>query len=233
VLGGGGGKPVPLVTNQTLAKAEAAITKAGLKFQVHRQPSDVVKKGLVIDTSPAGGNVVAAGSKVVIDVSTGPQKVSVPDVRGKSASAATQLLQAKGFQVSQQTAQNSTAAPNTVVSQSPGPGKMVTKGSSVTLFVSPGGNKLPNVVGQNVQLAEGELQNAGFTFNVQYQPVTGVADGTVLNQSPHNVGQVYPAGTKVTLTVAQAVTPSATPTVTPTASPTPTGIIPTSGTNGH
>ncbi|MBO0777100.1 MAG: Stk1 family PASTA domain-containing Ser/Thr kinase, partial [Actinobacteria bacterium] len=111
ILGGGGGKPVPLVTGQTLRSAEAAITKAGLKYRVHRENNPSVQSGRVISTSPAGGNVAPAGSVVTIDVSKGPSKVPVPDVRGSSQSAATSRLENAGFHVHQQTVQSSTATP--------------------------------------------------------------------------------------------------------------------------
>ncbi|MGE5134300.1 MAG: Stk1 family PASTA domain-containing Ser/Thr kinase [Gemmatimonadota bacterium] len=231
ILGGGGGKAVPIVNGQTLSQAQSAITRAGLKPRVHYETSDSVPKNHVIGTNPAGGNVVAAGSVVVIDVSSGPQKVSVPDVRNKSQQDATSILQNAGFQVTTQQSQNTSVPPNTVVKQNPPPGSKVAKGSTITIYVSPsGGNQVPNVIGQNIDLAKGELTNAGFQVNVQYQPVTGVPDGTVLNQSPHSgSGKYYPAGTVVTITVAQAATPTPTPSATPTATATPTIPLPTAG----
>ena len=230
IMGGGGGKAVPIVTGQTLSQAKTAITNAGLKSSVHYENSASVAKNHVISTNPAGGNVVAAGSVVTINVSSGPQQVSVPDVRGKSQSAATAELQSAGFQVNPQQSQNTSVAPNTVVRQNPSPGTKVAKGATITIYVSAGGSQVPNVVGENVNLAKGQLANAGFQVQIQYQPVTGVPDGTVLNQSPHSgSGQYYPAGTTVILTVAQAATPSATPTATPTATATPTSPLPTSG----
>lgn len=231
---GGGGKAVPPVTGQTLASAEAAITKAGLKYTVHREANENVKKGLVIGTNPAEGQVVPAGSIVTIDVSTGPPQVKVPSVQGKSAQDATNILQGQGFVVNQQTDQNATGAPNLVTHTDPPAGSVVAKGSKVTIFVSPGGAKLPSVINENVSLAEGQLQNAGFTYTVVYVSAPGVPDGTVVKQSPHNIGQYYPNGTQVTLYVAQTATPSPTPTLTPTPTATPT-ILPTSGPNppGH
>ena len=225
ILGGGGGKTVPQVTGDTLAQAQAAISKAGLKSTVHRQTSDVVKKGTVIGTSPSSGSIISAGSTVTIDLSTGPQKIQVPNVRGKSASAANAQLSNLGFQVNQQSAQNASAAPDTVTQQNPHGGSMLPKGSTVTIYVASGGSKLPSVVGENVNVAEGQLQNAGFTYNVVYKSVTGVQDGTVLSQSPHHIGNYYPPNTQVTLTVAHTAPPTPTPTPTPTPSPTQSSIL--------
>src|SRR4029077_411744 len=108
-------------------------------------------------TDPPNGNKVPSGSKVTLLVSSGPAKVDVPDVKGESASDATSALKSKGFKVKQQTDQNSTAAPNTVVKQDPAASTSVAFGSTVTIFVSPGGSTVPVVAGQNVQVAEGNL----------------------------------------------------------------------------
>src|SRR5262249_13946612 len=65
ILGGGSSTyAVPQVDGQTLTQAEHAITQAGLGYTVVRQPSATVPKNTVIRTSPANGNVVAAGITV-------------------------------------------------------------------------------------------------------------------------------------------------------------------------
>ncbi|MBO0808023.1 MAG: PASTA domain-containing protein, partial [Actinobacteria bacterium] len=86
----------------------------------------------------------------------------------------------------------------------------------------------------NVQLAEGQLQNAGFTnISVVHVSAPGVQDGTVVQQSPH-AGHTVSLATQITLTVAktQPTTPPASPTPTqtsifPTPTPTPTSPTPT------
>ena len=230
ILGGGSsGHAVPQVNGLTLTKAEQEITAAGLKYTVQKQPSATVPENIVISTTPPNGNVVPAGSNVVLVVSTGPKKVSVPNVKHDTVSQATDKLKAAGFLVSVQTANNSNAPPNTVVRQDPPAGTNAKVGSTVTIFVPPNGNVVPNVVGQNYQVALGNLNNAGFT-NIQVVHVSNpqLSNGTVVLQDP-KAGQRVPAGTQITLSVVQnAATPSPTPTTpsptpTPTPSPTPPG----------
>jgi eukaryotic-like serine/threonine-protein kinase len=220
ILGGGSSShAVPQVNGLTLTKAQQEITAAGLKYTVQKEPSSTVPVDIVISTSPPNGNVVPAGSQVVLVVSTGPKKASVPNVKHDTVSEATDKLKAAGFQVSVQTAGNSHAPPNTVVRQDPSPGTKAKVGSTVTIFVPPNGNLVPNVVGQNYQVALGNLNNAGFT-NIQVVHVSNpqLSNGTVVLQSP-KAGQRVPAGTQITLSVVQnAASPSPTPT---TASPTP------------
>jgi serine/threonine-protein kinase len=219
------------VDGQTLTQAEHEITQAGLKYTVQKEPSSTVPKDIVIRTSPANGNVVAAGTTVTIFASSGPKMVDVPNVKHQSATDAQNLLRSKGFQVQEQTAPNSTAPANTVVRQDPSPGTSVKFGSSVTIFISPGGSLVPAVVGDNYQVALGKLGNAGFSniANPIYVSNPQLSNGTVVAQSPH-AGNRVPANTQITLTVVKnAPTPSPTPSPTPTPTPTPS----TSPSNGH
>jgi serine/threonine-protein kinase len=224
ILGGGGtsGKTVPSVINDKQATAVAAVKHAGLVPVVVTKSNNTVAKGIVYSTNPAVGTVAPAGSKVTLFVSGGKKKVTVPPVVHLSVSDATSKLQAAGFKVKQQTAQNSSASPNTVVRQDPGGGTTALFGSTVTIFVSPGGQPVPDVTGMNYQLAEGKLNNAGFQ-NIQIVHVTdtGVPDGTVVNQRPHATRVVSP-NTTITLFVVQNPTPTPTPTPTPSGTPTPT-----------
>jgi beta-lactam-binding protein with PASTA domain/tRNA A-37 threonylcarbamoyl transferase component Bud32 len=231
ILGGGSTHAVPQVDGQTLTQAEHEITQAGLKYTVQKEPSSTVPKDIVIRTSPTNGNVVAAGTTVTIFASSGPKMVDVPNVKHQSATDAQNLLRSKGFQVQEQTAPNSTAPANTVVRQDPSPGTSVKFGSSVTIFISPGGSLVPAVVGDNYQVALGKLGNAGFSniANPIYVSNPQLSNGTVVAQSPH-AGNRVPANTQITLTVVKnAPTPSPTPSPTPTSTPTPS----TSPSNGH
>ena len=224
ILGGGSTHAVPQVDGQTLTQAEHEITQAGLKYTVQRESSQTVPKDIVIRTSPANGNVVAAGTTVTIFASSGQKMVDVPNVKHKSVADAENLLRSKGFQVQEKTAANSTAPANTVVRQDPSPGTSVKFGSTVTIFVSPGGSLVPAVVGDNLQVALGKLGNAGFSniANPIYVSNPQLSNGTVVAQTPH-AGQRVPADTQITLTVVKnAPTPSPTPTPTPTGTPTPT-----------
>ncbi|MBO0814255.1 MAG: Stk1 family PASTA domain-containing Ser/Thr kinase, partial [Actinobacteria bacterium] len=224
ILGGGTSThAVPQVDGQPLKQAEHAITQAGLGYTVVRQSSATVPPDIVIRTSPANGNVVSAGTTVTIFASSGPKMVDVPNVRHHSVADAESILKAAGFQVRQQTAPNSTAPSNTVVRQDPSPGSSAKFGSTVTIFVSPGGLLVPAVVGENYQVALGKLSNAGLTnINVVNVSNPQLSNGTVVAQNPH-AGQRVPPNTQITLSVVKnESTPSPTPTPTPSPTPTPT-----------
>jgi eukaryotic-like serine/threonine-protein kinase len=221
-FGGSGGVAVPQVSGLPVKQATEQVTKAGLVPKEIDQPNANVQKGIVISTDPANGSLVAKGTTVTLKVSSGPPKVKVPDVVHQSDTNARNTLVNAGFQVHEQTDQNSTAPPNTVVRQNPQAGTLAAHGATVTIFVSPGGAQVPNVINQQVDAARAELASQGFN-NVQIDEVSspGLPDGTVVQQSPQ-AGSTVPTDTTIILNVVKnQPTPTPTPS-SPTPTPTPT-----------
>jgi beta-lactam-binding protein with PASTA domain/tRNA A-37 threonylcarbamoyl transferase component Bud32 len=227
LAGAGKTYAVPLVNGEPVATAQAQIKAAHLRSTVVNQPNSSINKGLVIRSSPPEGNNVAADTLVTLYVSSGPGKVSVPNVEGKQESAAATQLQSAGFTVSVQQDTTSTQPAGTVVNQDPVGGTMVEPGSKITLFVS-GAASVPNVVGLSEASAQASLQSAG--FKVTIQTVAGPANtapGDVWQQNP-NANTTAPQGTTVTILVQPQA--SAPPTPTDTGSPTVTATgSPTGG----
>jgi serine/threonine-protein kinase len=221
LAGSGKTYAVPLVNNEPVATARQQIAAAHLRSTVVNQPSTSVKSGLVIRSNPAEGNNVPANTLVTLYVSSGPSKVSVPNVQGKQQAAAESQLQNAGFNVSVQQDTTSTQPAGTVVNQNPPGGTMVQPGSKVTIFVS-GAASIPNVVGLSEQSAQTSLQSAGFKVNVQtVAGPAGTTPGNVWQQNPTANTTAAP-GTTVTILVQPAATPSGSPTATDTGSPSPT-----------
>ncbi len=223
VSAGGSSYAVPDVVGLSQATAEQDIANAHLLSRVQQQPSSSVTKGDVISTSPASGNNVPKNTLVTLLVSTGPAALRVPNVVNQNINAATATLQAEGFQVTQ-TGQASTQPVNTVLSENPSAGTQVSKGSSITLFFSNGGSKVPGVVGESQQQAQSDLANAGFGVNTATcspGDAGGFQPGTVCKTTPV-AGTVLPPNSSVTIFVVQQSTPSPSSS----ASPTPTSTSP-------
>jgi len=226
VSGSGGSYAVPDVVGLPVATAEKDIANAHLVSQVTTRASSSVPKGDVISTSPPNGTNVAKDSTVRLFVSSGAAAVAVPDVVNDNVSTATSVLEGKGFQVSQKQVANSTAPAGQVVRQSPSGGASAPKGSTVTIYVSGGGTKVPQVVGDSQATATQQLENDGFSVNPIVSSGSGSAGftpGTVWKTSPA-VGTVLPQGSTVDIYVVPQPTPSpTTPSPSPTSSPSPTG----------
>jgi beta-lactam-binding protein with PASTA domain len=218
---------VPDVRGKTRDDAVAALLGANLKFDVHEIPS-AKEPDTVLAQDPKPGERVNVGSKVRINVSSGPRPVSVPNVVGQAYESAASALQGQGFSVARKDVENDQNA-GIVVDTDPAPGALVGPGSSITLFVSKGPKQtqVPSVENLDLESAKSALQEAGFKYALKYQDTDDEAlDGTVIAQDPQP-GTKAPPGTKVTLTVGRLVTATVTtaPTTTATTTTTP-GPIP-------
>ena len=228
---GGKSYAVPLVQGLPVARAQQDVTNAHLRSTVVNQPSSGVAKSDVISTNPPQGDTVKANTLVTLYVSTGPKAVTVPDVVGQQASAASTTLTNAGLTVKQVADATSTAPRGQVTKESPAASTSVAPGSQITISVSGGSVSVPSVIGDSASTAEQILQNAG--FNVVPKSETGAPAGTV----PGNVFQQNPTGNSsaaqgATVTIfvaAQPATPSASPapsatsSASPASSPTDTG----------
>ncbi len=137
VSSGTGTVAVPNVAGRSEAEARSALSQAGFtNVQKQEQASDSVAAGSVISTDPAAGSDVDPTEPVVLVVSTGASKVSVPSVQSLSEANARSALEGVGLvaNVQSQTVLNPTQD-GIVITQSPSAGATVDKGSSVTIFV--------------------------------------------------------------------------------------------------
>ena len=204
---------VPNLVGEQSTAAAAALTQLHLKADVHGVNSDK-PTGQVTAQDPPPGEKVTVGTSVRINVSKGPQPVSVPSVLNLPIEQATSTLQADGFHVQTNYVDNDQPA-NTVIDQKPEPGESAGKGSVVSITVSrgPKTSTVPDVSSTDVGTAEQTLKASGFpNVKVVYQDVTDPnSDGVVLSQSPQG-GQQEPAKTLITLTVGRLVTGGATTT---------------------
>jgi serine/threonine-protein kinase len=172
-------------------------------------------KGQVTATDPPAGKSVPKGSKVRVNVMSGPQQVGVPSVVGQTQAQATAALHNDGFNVNP-TYVDSTAPQNQVIHQNPAPGSQVPKGSTIDLQVSNGPPQVsvPPVVGETAQQAVSDLEGAGFVVNQQFVSVSDSSqDGIVQAQNPDG-GSRATKGSTVTITIGQYSSPPPTTTTT-------------------
>lgn len=190
---------VPNVVGKDEATARAAIEAAGLTVgTVTESSSDTVTSGLVISQTVAANTKTAKGTKVNLVLSSGPSSVKVTDVIGHEQSRAEQELAAAGFQVSVKEAYSSDVRPGLVISTTPDRGTPAKPGSTVTMTVSQGKEKvtIPSVsVGMTYEAAAEKLEDAGFTGTISEatESSDSVGSGFVTRYSPS--GTVDPDGT--------------------------------------
>ena len=203
VSAGPGVAAVPAVTGQARAAATQALSAAGFRSAVQQAASSNVATGHVIATNPRAGTELTRGSTVSVQVSSGPQTVSVPDVRGELQTAAALALVNAGLKTGSVTEQNSNEPPGTVLSQNPAGGSLIPMNTAVDLTVAkqPQQLVLINVVGSGEVQAGAELGAAGYNVTSVTQPVTDPAkNNRVISQSP-SAGTNVKRGSTVTITV--------------------------------
>jgi eukaryotic-like serine/threonine-protein kinase len=127
---------VPAVIGRSLEDARAAIEDAGLVLgNVESRESDRPQNE-VLETDPAGGTEVDAGSTVNVAISAGQATVEVPDVTGQQQGAAEATLRQQGFTVIAQPEETCDEDQGVVFAQNPEGGSEVNPGANVVIRVA-------------------------------------------------------------------------------------------------
>ncbi|HEX4526263.1 MAG TPA: Stk1 family PASTA domain-containing Ser/Thr kinase [Gaiellaceae bacterium] len=215
---------VPSVKGQQWTQAQQTLLDKGLKPVEHFVPGNT--KGQVTATDPPAGQSVPKGSTVRVNVMSGPQLGTVPNVVGDTVAEATSALHTAGFNYSL-TYVNNDAPQGQIIHQDPAPNSSEPKGKTVDLQVSNGPPQVtvPSVVGETAQQAVGDLEAQGFVVNQQPIAVSDPSEqGIVQAQNPEG-GTSATKGATVTIEVGQHSPgpPPGTTTTTTTTTTTPTG----------
>jgi len=138
--GGSGQLAVPtVVVGQTTAAARDFLQAEPYKFVVTivEEASATVAKGVVIRTDPVVGQLLDGGAAITLYVSSGPQPVAMPTVKGLTEGDALARLTALGLGASIDYADLAAGNVNIgkVISQGTAVGTMVTPGTKIVLTV--------------------------------------------------------------------------------------------------
>jgi serine/threonine protein kinase/beta-lactam-binding protein with PASTA domain len=130
-----GPEPVEIedVTGRKQAVAVKRLEEAGLQVTATEEFSESVADGRVMSVSPRPGTVVDSGSTVSLVVSKGPPPVEVPNLIDLRRKAAVEALERLGLRA--QIDDGEFTRLNRVFDQSPSPGELVPRGSTVTLRI--------------------------------------------------------------------------------------------------
>ena len=207
---------VPDVSGRSESEAQSMLTQAGFKkISSEFAYSDSVAEGDVIETTPAAHAEATEDTQIVMKVSKGAEKKTVPNVIGQADADAQNAIVGAGLSVGTVTYDYHDSVPKgQVVSQSVAGGKKVPAGTYVGLVVSEGPKppekvSVPPVTNTSLENAKQLLSSAGLnTGNVTYQDSDSVPAGSVISCSP-GVGSSVEEGTSVNLVVSQKPTQTA------------------------
>ncbi|MCZ7627593.1 MAG: PASTA domain-containing protein [Microthrixaceae bacterium] len=134
---GPGEEVVPDVSGQSLSSAQNELQAKGFRIGgPQEESSDSFEEGQVTRTEPAAGATVERNAVVTVFVSTGAERIEVPDVTNQAESTASAALRGEGFDVSVETKTVGPGDPvGRVLSQNPSGGTPADKGSTVVITV--------------------------------------------------------------------------------------------------
>lgn len=138
--GGTGQVAIPaIVAGQTTTAAQTFLQGEPYKFAVTvaEEASATVPKGIVVRTDPIGGTLVDPGAAITVYVSSGPQPVAMPSVKGLLEAEAIAKLTAVGLTAEIEYVNLAAGDVNIgkVISQGTAAGAMVTPDTKVVLTI--------------------------------------------------------------------------------------------------
>ena len=158
---------------------------------------------------------VVAIAAIWIFVEDRADQVTVPDVAGQTAAAATTALRNAGFQTATEGQESETVDKGIVIATDPRGGEEADEGSTVTITVSQGTGTVavPALVGLSEAQATATLTTAGLEARVVEAASATVAEGDVITQDPA-AGLTIAVGSTVAVTISTGPAPVAVPNVT-------------------
>jgi serine/threonine-protein kinase len=218
VSAGTGRVDVPPVEGLRAPDAEQLLIDAGLVPSLVSEADKDVPPFEVIRTDPPEGESVEKGSTVRVYVSTGPERVEVPNVLNQDVTSATATLVGRGFVVTPVNQASADVPAGRVIDTDPKPNTEAPEGSTVRLIVSSGPETtpVPPVVGSSEADARAAIEAAGLVPSTVFGASTPGNVGRVIAQDPA-AGTAVAPGSTVVITVGEATTPTSSSTTSTTA----------------
>jgi len=178
-----GGVTVPGVVGEDAADAADALRSQGFTTATHVVWSDRVDAGAVVRQRPKAGTEVEKGVQVDLWVSKGPLHIPAPSLTGLTAKQAKAELEKVQLTPRKRRSATLIAPKGKVYRQDPVSGATVTRGDTVTYWVSSGPPMVtvPDVVGMSQEEATAALEGMGLVVSLDH---VFTLDQSVVGQDP-------------------------------------------------
>ncbi|CAB4766507.1 unannotated protein [freshwater metagenome] len=197
---------VPSVAGMSVKEAKATLKPLGLTSEISEKVfSEEIPSGKIISSKPGGGGRVSAGGKVLFQVSQGPERYKIADIKGFTLEAATALLTKDPVSIGTiSEVFSNKIEQGLVVASDPVAGTSVKRDTSIDITISKGQEQvaLTSYVGLSGEQALNELTTEGFDVSSVYAFSDTVPIGAVISQSPDG-GATAAKGAKIDLVVSQ------------------------------
>lgn len=202
-------KTVPDLLGEDEDAARDKLRDAGLEIQVSsREETGEYPEGKVIKQYPSAGSKMAGGEAVTVVISAGgEQSIKLDDFTGLKFEDVKARLEEKGIVVTSSEEADEKIEKGLIISQKPEKDTLLKEGDSVAFVISKGQENpeinVPSLIGQKLDVAQKNLQNAGFTMgSLDTREDNSSEENTVLEQNPVANTKVR-KGTMINLTVSK------------------------------
>ena len=206
LIGPGSRVVVPSTVGGTYDEAMNSFTPLGLTaVVVENRYDEEIPKGKIIQSIPEGGGKVDAGGSVKLIISKGPERYTIPAVKGLTPEAAQAVITKSPLTVGTITEVfNSDIPKGFVISSTPIAGTSVKRDATVDLIVSKGIEQvaLASYLGKSGEQALNELTQAGFNVEAGYAFSETVPELAVISQNPAG-GATANKGGKVSILISK------------------------------
>lgn len=193
---------VPEITGKSLDEARALLEEAHLKLgTVTEVWSESVAKGGIVSAKETAGTLLPPGTTIDVEVSNGPEPITVENFEGRDATTAVKKLEGLGLVVVVEDEHSSSVAAGRVIAQTPNSGT-VHRGATITITKSLGPEmvEVPDVMWKKPEDAERILRNAGLVPEFIETPLVGSLIGWVTGMDPP-AGSTVAKGSTIRVTI--------------------------------
>ena len=209
---------VPSVIGKSLEDAQKLLE--GLTVRYTEQSSESIDKDYVIDQDIDAGEEVEAGSIINLIISTGAESVTVENVYGKKLEDAKSTLDAQGLLYKVDQEYSDSVESGYVTRTSPEKGSSVTKGDTITIYVSKGAETKYGTVPDLSDMTKAEAKRALEEQGLKLGEITKAYSNTVavgqISAQEYKKGTALKEGSTVDVTISLGVQPTQAPTKAPT-----------------
>jgi beta-lactam-binding protein with PASTA domain len=189
MLSHGGDVLVPDVTSQELISALKILQDQRMYGVVDKQEShSSLQRGYIIRQDPQPGELKKQYSTVNLVISSGPEKMVMPDMRSYGIrQARIECAQIGLGAITEISIHHSGSNQGEIIGHSPGPGEVILPGGGVKFLISEGDSlqifRMLDFIGQSINQARDKI-GSGFAIETSISPQAGLSPGTIVSQIP-------------------------------------------------
>jgi len=206
----GTAQEVPVLKGMNITEALSVLDKAGLEYKIDSIFQVDAAPGLVIEQDPEANSLVKSGRTIYLTIITRvAPEIAFPELIDKNFIEASAILRNHALKIADTIYVNDIARDVVLDVQFGGqpikPGRLISKGSHITLVLGNGRGanevEIPNLVGLTLTEAKFAILGLGLNVGSISGTVTDSLNARVIEQSPDVTSKVIGIGSSINLTL--------------------------------